>query len=453
MSKSVSQKSGISRRVFGQRIAAGMAGMAAFPSILAAGAKGANDQVGVGVIGTGIQAQFVVNGIKQAGGRIVAVCDVDLTRARAFAERSDAEAVYQDYRKLLERKDVDAVAIVTPLHWHALPCIHAAQAGKDIFCEKPLARSIVEGRRMVEAVRKYNRICQVGVQGRVNHAAYIGIFNVRNGALGEITHMRGHNYNSPMVPQFPAEAIPADFDWDLWTGPAEKLPYNHVIRVNNAVPSWVTLKPYSGSSLVDWGSHGLDIAQWGLDLDESGPEEVWVEGEPYTEMYSTPENPGRRQGGPNQPIIKMMYPGGIELDLSGGVRWPEIQFVGENGTLTVTRDGFNADPVDLIVRPTDSEGEEQIYRGFDYARRTSITQDWLNCIKERRKPAADIEAGQRTTTLCHLGNIARWVSGVTGETGQRLKWDAKNERFTNSPEANEFLCARYHNGYELPDEV
>lgn len=442
----------ISRRSFSKRAIAGVAGIAGAPMFLPQAAKGANDTIGIGIIGAGVRAPQLTGGMSR-GGKILAVCDVDLGRARALAERVDVEDVYQDYRKLLERKDIDAVAIVTPLHWHALQCIHAAQAGKDIFCEKPLAHSIVEGRRMVEAVRKYDRVCQVGVQGRMHHAALIGVHNVRIGSLGKIKGLRGHNYHSPMVPRFPGEDIPEDFSWDLWTGPAEKLPYNRAIRMNRGQPSWVSLKPYSGSSLTDWGSHGLDIAQWGLDLDEGGPEEVWVEGEPYEEMLSTPDNPGQRQGGPNQPIIKMKYPGDIVMDLSGGFRWQEVQFIGENGTLNITRSGFSANPSELIVRPNDEEDEEKVHRGFGYARGNGIVQDWFNCIKDRSRPAADIEAGQRTATVCHLGNIARWVSGVTGETGKRLKWDAENERFTNSPEANKFLLSRYYNGYELPEKV
>ena len=443
----------ISRRSFGKRAVVGIAGLAAAPMFLPQAAKGANDTIGIGIIGAGVRAPQLVGDISR-GGRIVAVCDVDLGRARNLAERVNADDVYQDYRKLLERRDIDAVVIATPAHWHALQCIHAAQAGKDIYCEKPLAHSIVEGRRMVEAVRKYDRVCQVGVQGRMHHSTFIGVHNVHAGSLGKITRVHGRNHSSPMVPRFPAEDIPEDFRWDLWTGPAEKLPYNRAIRINRGNPSWVSLKPYSGSSLTDWGSHGLDLAQWGLDLDDGGPEEVWVEGEPYEEMYSTPEDPGQRQGGPNQPIIKMKYPGDIELDLSGGggVRAHEVQFVGENGTINISIDGFSANPSELIVRPTDDE-DEQVYRGFGYARSHGIVEDWFNCIKDRSRPAADIEAGQRTTTVCHLGNIARWVSGVTGETGKRLKWDAENERFTNSPEANQFLLSRYYNGYELPDKV
>jgi predicted dehydrogenase len=447
----------MNRRSFLKRTAAvGLVGVAA-PMILPRhvlginGEPGANERIVIGAIGAGNQGRYLMNRLSRTC-RIGAVADVYLPRAQEMAQSFQAPHVFQDYRHLLERSDIDAVVVATPLHWHGLNCIHAAQAGKDIFCEKPLSYSIGEGRKMVEAARKYKRVLQTGIQGRLDRNAYIGCAHVRSGTVGKITRVLAHNYYSPMNPRFPAQPIPDGLDWDLWCGPAEKLPYNFDVWDNRTAPSWVSLRPFSGSSMTDWGSHGLDLAQWGLDMDATGPEEVWVEGEPYRQMDSTPENPGIRQQGVNSPTVSMRYPGGVTLELNAPVRWSEVQFVGPNGTINVTRDGYNMNPAELMRERLD-HSQVKLYQGHQYSVQNDILQDWINCIKERRTPGADAEIGQRTTTLCHLANIARWVSEITGETGQKLKWDAANERFTNSEEANTFLNPPRRAGYELPENV
>ncbi len=441
--------SGLGRRSFLKRAGTFAGAIAVAPMVVPSTVFGANERIALGFIGVGNQGTHLANNLRNSCD-IVAVSDVYLPRARRFAGNFRANHVHRDYRELLEHKDIDAVVVATPLHWHALNCIHAAQAGKDIFCEKPLTHSIVEGRRVVEAVRKYDRVLQTGVQGRLNRNAHSAITHLRNNTLGKITKLYAHNYHSPMEPRHPEEPVRDGLDWDMWLGPAEEQPFNFVIWDNRSVPSWVSLRPFSGSSMTDWGSHGLDLAQWGLGMDASGPEEVWVEGEPFKPMHSTPENPGRRQQGPNSPKVLMKYPGNIIMEFEGVQRWQEVRFVCEEGTISVTRDGFGGD--DRIRRPLENP-EIEIYRGDAYARSHDHLQDWLNCIKDRTKPCADVEIGHRTATICHLANIARWVSGVTGQTGGKLKWDAVNERFTNSDAANRFILSSYRNGYELPSRV
>ena len=436
--------------------------MAASPLILPGrvlgmnGAPGANDRINIGVIGVGIRGSSLAGRLAEGAlarqCRIAAICDVYLPRAREVAESLGVEAVYQDYREMLDRDDIDAVVVATPLHWHALNCIHAAQAGKDIFCEKPLTYSIEEGRRVVEAVRKYDRVLQTGIQGRMNPQAHRACEHVRNGVLGKIDRLVAHNYFSPMEPDFPEETIPEGLDWEMWCGPAEKVPYNYVVWHNRSNPSWVSLKPFSGSSMVDWGTHGLDLAQWALGMDKTGPEEIWVEGEPYEPMVSTPENPGGRQQGPRSPQVYMKYPGGIVMEFSRDGRWQEVNFFGENGEIHITRAGFRSNPDELMDRRIE-DPDISLYQGLEYARQYDLLEDWVNCMRERRDPAVDVETGHRTTSLCHLGNIARWVSGVTGETGKRLQWDAENERFTNSPEGNRFLNPERREAYALPERV
>ncbi len=201
--------------------------------------------------------------------------------------------------------------------------------------------------------------------------------------------------------------------------------------------------------MTDWGAHGLDIAQWGLGMDEGGPVEVWTEGEPFKPIISTPGSPGGRHRGPRSPKVCMKYPGDIVMELSGSPSFPGlsgVSFVGEQGNLTVTRGKFSSDPAELTAEPLKNP-KVQLYRSENH------TDNWLNCIKDRSDPVAHAEVGHRSVTVCHLANIARWVSEVTGETGQKLQWDAQAERFTNSPEANRFLNGTWRKQYQLPESI
>lgn len=423
----------------GAAVAAGTA-----PAFIPARAFGANERIVIGGIGVGNQGSGLVRSFAKRAS-VAAISDVFLPRAEAVAGEVGAGSVHQDYRALLDRKDIDAVIVATPHHWHALCCVHAAQAGKDIYCEKPLAYSIVEGRKIVEAVRTHRRVLQTGMQQRSGSKEQAGCLLVRGGALGTITRVIASNYASPMEPDFPEQPVPAGLDWDRWCGPADLVPFNKVVWDNRSDPSWVSLRPFSGGAMTDWGAHGLDMAQWGLGMDDTGPEEVWVEGEPFRPQLSTPEQPGGRQKGPNTPKVFMRYPGDIVLEFSGGPQFG-VTFVGEQGRLTLQRGGFKAEPSDLAADPVGARTATS-ERGPDHH------QNWLDCIKSRQDPVANAEVGQRSTSLGHLANIARWVSGLTGETGRRLHWDAATERFTNSDEANRFLSRPFRAGYTLPDDI
>jgi predicted dehydrogenase len=322
----------VTRRGFLRTSAAtGLAAVAA-PCFIPSRAMGANDRIVLGGIGVGNQGGSLVRSFSRQC-PIAAIADVYLPRAREVAAAVGAKDAYQDYRQLLERKDIDAVIVATPLRWHALNCIHAAQAGKDIYCEKPLTYSIAEGRRVVEAVRKHNRVLQTGSQQRSGSQEYTGCTYVRNGAIGRVTRVLASNYHSPMEPLHPAQEIPEGLDWDMWCGPAEKPPYNFVIWDNRSDPSWVSIRPFSGGEMTDWGSHGLDMAQWGLGMDESGPVEVWTEGEPFKSLASTPERPGGRHRGPRSPKVLMKYPGDIVMELDGGPGVSGVTFRGRTRNL------------------------------------------------------------------------------------------------------------------------
>lgn len=418
-------------------------GVFSAPQIISARVLGASDRVVVGMIGVGNRGRDLLRSLK---GRVdvEAVADVYLPRAEEIAKSIGAKHVYQDYRKLLEQKNIDAVVIATPHRWHALNSIHAAQAGKDIYCEKPLSFSIREGRRVVEVVRKHKRVLQVGTQLRSQEKVYRGCMHVRNGTIGKVKRVLAVNYHSPMAIKHPKQDIPKGLDWDMWCGPAEPPPFNFVIWDNRSKPSWSSVRPFSGGDIAEGGPHGLDLAQWGLGMDNSGPMEVWTEGEPFKSMTSTPKAPGERHGGPNAPKIFMKYASGKVLALIGGPRnGSGVHFVGENGTVEIGNNHVDSDPVELISKPVENP-KIQIERSSDHI------DNWLECIKERRDPIASVEIGHRSATVCHLGNIARWISQITGETGQRLQWDVEKERFSNSDEGNRFLESTYRKGYELP---
>ncbi len=420
----------------GAAVAAGAA-----PAFVPTRVFGANERIVLGCIGAGVRGTYLAESFAKIAD-VAAISDVSVPRAEELAKKVGAATVEQDYRRLLDRKDIDAVIVATPHHWHALPSIHAAQAGKDIFCEKPLAYTVEEGRRIVEAVRKHRRVLQTGIQQRSGSQEQAGCLFVRNGAIGRITRVIASGYASPMEPDFPGEPVPAGLDWDRWCGPADLVPFNTVIWDNRSNPSWVSLRPFSGGAMTDWGTHGLDMGQWGLGMDVGGPEEVWTEGKPFVAQVSTPAAPGGRQKGPTGPKVFMRYPGGVVLEFGGGPQFG-VTFVGEKGRLTLQRGGFKADPAELTAEPLKAPAVD-VYRSPDHH------QDWLDCIRTRKDPAANAEVGQRSTTIGHLANIARWVSGLTGETGQRLAWNAAAERFTNSDEANRFLARQARKGYELP---
>ncbi|NQT37229.1 MAG: Gfo/Idh/MocA family oxidoreductase, partial [Planctomycetes bacterium] len=399
----------LTRRRFCQVSAAAGLTAVASPLLLPARVFGSNDRVVLGSIGVGNRGRQLI-GSFGSGASIGAVADVYLPRAEEVAKSVGAQHVYQDYRKLLEQNDIDAVVIATPHRWHAINAVHAAQAGKDIYCEKPQTYSIPEGRRIVQAVRKHKRVFQTGSQQRSGGNEYTGCMHVRNGALGKLTKVLASNYHSPMTPRWPKQDIPKGLDWDVWCGPATPPDFNFVIWDNRSNPSWVSIEPFSGGEVTDWGAHGLDMAQWGLGMDESGPVEVWTEGEPFETMYSTPEAPGGRHRGPRSPTVMMKYPGDIIMELSGGPSNSGVRFIGEKGTMDVTRGRYRASAPELTAKPL-ADMKVQLYRS------TSHSGNWIQCIKDRRDPVAHAEVGHRSVTICHLVNIARWVSEITGETG------------------------------------
>jgi predicted dehydrogenase len=315
---------------------------------------------------------------------------------------------YSDFREFLQHADLDAVCIAVPDHWHALISNAAAKAGLDIFSEKPMARTIYEAREMVKAVRRYGRVFQTGSQQRSDQRFRHACELARNGYLGKIKEVYASvGGTSRPCPYTNAEPIPAGYDYEMWLGPAPKAPY-HSKRVcgsyNCSKDAWRAWRDYSAGHITDWGAHHLDISQWGLGMDGSGPVEI------------------KPTGGDS---VTYTYANGIPLHKKGGPHQGSVQFIGDRGWVGVSRGKIFASDDRLLklkMRPNDTK----LYASRDHR------QDFLNCIRTRKRPICDVEIGCSSVTVCLLGEIALILK-------RPLKWDPKKWSFVNDPEAQSMV--------------
>ena len=419
----------ISRRGFlKQSATAAVAGAAApfiIPSgVLAApGRPGANDRVIIGFIGTGGRARQLMDQVPE-GGQIVAICDCYLKRMTdTLAQKKKEWKQYQDHRKMLDSEKLDAVVVATPDHGRVLPCIHACQAGLDIFAEKPLTLTIAEGRVLVNAVRKYQRVFQVGSQQRTMEMNRWACDLVRNGGLGKIQKVIGYNYPGPKkYTGLPEEKIPEGDNWDAWCGQTPLVPFNSQLQF-----AWMQWRTYSGGEVTNWGAHGVDQIQWALGMSHTGPVEIW------------PATPG--PGGK----VSMRYANGVTVDFeSSEVPMGGATFIGDKGKIVIDRNDFTVEPVEL-AKDAPERATRQKWEGPGWISRPHI-QNWLDCIKTREKPNADVEIGHRSITVCHL-------IGITRELGRKLRWDPEKETFAGDDEANTYLDRPKREGYRLPEKL
>ncbi|MDP8243205.1 MAG: Gfo/Idh/MocA family oxidoreductase [Candidatus Hinthialibacter antarcticus] len=411
-------KDQVSRRSFIQKSAGAVA--IAAPLVLPSRVlSGPNDTINVGVIGPGRRGQQIMKDLQNAkGGQIVALSDVNEERIEMLGNRKPWK-LYTDFRKMLESKEVDAVLVATPDHWHALNSIYACMAGKDVYCEKPMTLTIQEGRVMVQAARKHKRIVQCGSQQRSMKACRIGIELVRQERVGKIKEVHGYRYASPWDQPFPEDTPPASLDWDMWLGPTPKRAYHDDIYTPRANPGWISIMPYSGGEVTGWGAHGVDIIQWGLDMEKSGPVEIWL-GDNHRELDAP---------------VHMKYANGVVLHMDGNAPEGGGVFVGEKGSITVDRGRFEVNPKSLgAVGP---DAGNSLYVSNDHM------QNWIDCIKSRELPIADVEIAHRSTSVCHLMNIARW-------TRRKLQWNPDKEQFVDDKDANTYIDRPRRSPWELP---
>ncbi len=329
--------------------------------------------------------------------------------------------------------------IATPDHWHVRPALHACLAGKDIYLEKPLSLTIREGRVLVDAVRKHNRVLQTGTQRRCMAGHRRGCELVRSGVAGKIHTVIIQNYPSPWRASFPAQPVPSKLDWDAWCGMTEPVGYHADIFVQRSEPGWLSLQPYSGGEMTGTGAHGFDQIQWALEMDHTGPVEVWCEGgalEPV--VYDQPESRDRGNRATSQGRrVRMRYANGIEIRLEDNGPAAGGEFIGDQGKIRIGNNVVTSNPIELVDTPADQLSHR-------LPEIDNHIEDWFQAIVQRRRPIADVEIGHRSAILCHLGNIARW-------TGRRLRWDPESETFPGDDDANQYLDRPRRQGFELPE--
>ena len=431
-------------------------------SVLGRPVPSAIDRVNVGIIGLGGRCRTIAHdclGIPEM--RIVAVGDCFQPHIDAFQKSVGKDQnwkTYTDFRQMIENENLDAVMVETTTHARAWVVCHAMAAGMDAYIEKPMALTIAEGRHMVHVARKYGRVTQVGTQQRSIPLNNWASDLVKNGAIGKIKTVLAPNFVGPVPwtsqPEQPLPEGGSDSWWDTWTNQAPLRPYHR--QLHYGWPSW---DGYDGGGrcfgVTGWGAHSYDQIQRGLGTDESGPVEIMLE-EPSVEMSCgkfdprkpTDDETGAQYYGMTQEVIgprgkiRMRYANGTELQLHLDGDWgPGLGciFIGENGKIEINRDKVAANPSELLARP-DNPGPLTVSENEPHIR------NWIERIKDRGRCHADIEYGQRSSTLCYLVNIARQV----GQVGKLLKWDPVAERFTNCDEGNLLLSRERRNGYELP---
>jgi predicted dehydrogenase len=397
-------------------------------------AEAPSERVRVGMIGVGNQGG-PKNNLKYFLNNVEALCDLDknyLAEAGTFLSKEANRKVTttDDYRRLLDSKDIDAVVVTVPDQWHALMTIEACKAGKDVYCEKPLTLVIGEGRPMIDAARKYDRVVQTGTMQRSGVEFKLVTKLVQEGLLGKISEVNvtlpGPNWIDRAGKPVPDSDPPGGFDFDRWLGPAPLRPYN----VNHVHYLFRFFWDYSGGQQTNFGAHHLDIAQWGLGMDDSGP--VTVEG-------SGVFNPDGWYETPDSTQIKYTYANGIVLNCkqvpSTKGSDQGTQFVGEKGSVFVTRGGIVANPPELLKQVEVPPIEK-------FAANIGHVNDFLDCVKSRKTPAADISIGHRSATVCHLGNIAV-------RSGKKIHWDPKTESITGDDKASKWLTKEYRAPYRL----
>lgn len=392
------------------------------------GRVGPSAKIGVGFIGMGKRAFELLGPFMQHEAcRVLAVCDVDTTRRergkadvdKHYGDRSCQ--AFNDYRELLAMPGIDAVAIMTPDHWHVNQVLDSAAAKKDIYCEKPLTLCLREGQLMIDAVRKHGVVFQTGSQQRTEyeHRFVRACELVRNEKIGALLTVHVGVPTSSKPCDLGEEAMEPGLDWDRWLGPAPKRPYHSVLSprgVHGHYPKWREYKEYSGGGMTDFGAHNFDIAHWGMGMDASGPVEV-----------VPPKDPSAMYG------AKLVYANGVEV-LHGGPFG--TTFTGTKGQVHVFRDYLVTIP-EKILKDAPSASDLRLPRHVNHH------SNWFDCIRSREKPVCDVEVGARSIACAHLCNLAYWHR-------RRLKWDPAAWEFPGDAEANAWRDYARREGYGVP---
>jgi predicted dehydrogenase len=405
-----------------------------------------NDRIGMGFIGMGKQNKYLLQGfLGHDACRVIAVCDVDTNRREAaqrkvnefYTDRPELGSpdchAYNDFRELIARNDINAVCIATPDHWHTIQAVAALEAGMDVYCEKPLTHNIHESIVLMKAVKKHKRVLQTGSMQRSMKEFRVACELVRNGAIGNIDRVEC-SFSDPGVPcDLPEEAMEPGLDWNMWVGPAPMRPYNAVLSprgLHDHFPNWRAFKEFGGGGVGDWGAHHLDIAQWGLGMDNSGPVEV-----------IPPENPTAMRGA----VLK--YKQGtrvIHKDSFG------VHFYGENGEVKVNRGRFEFildgkkvagftrrqdggslnSALHIVERDFLADAKIKLYKSANHI------WDFVDCVRARTKPITNEEVGGRSAICCHLLNQAYY-------NREAFHWKPKRNKFARNSGDPQWLTRDY----------
>ncbi|MGQ9620573.1 MAG: Gfo/Idh/MocA family protein [Bacteroidales bacterium] len=431
----------LSRREFLGASALGMAGIMILPSVGCGRARTApSDLVRLGFIGLGRQAMFLMNGFLQVPGvEVLAGCDVYGVKRQRFEKRVNEfyskagkkveVKTYEKFEDLLARKDIDAVVIATPDHYHALIAIAACKAGKDVYLEKPLTFTIYEGQQLVKIVRENNRILAVGSQQRSDDTFRHAVSLVQTGAIGKITLVNAYVGAPPTPYNLPEEPLPADLNWDRWLGPLPgNIHYNSQLNPPISLDppkdeeiwgAWRWYKEMGGGFTTDWGAHMFDIAQWGLGMDSSGP----VEASPI---------------GDGTEFMSFKYANGV---IFTSETWNEkktkgVKFHGDAGWIEVARGYFNASDPKLFPEKKEEQTD------MPYETRIPHQINFIESVRTRKDPVANVEIGHRTCTVCNIGNIAC-------DLKRTVRWDPQTETFIDDPEATQKMHYTYREPWKL----
>jgi predicted dehydrogenase len=409
---------------------------------------GANDRILVGLIGAGGQGRADLRQmLKIKNIECVALCDVDDEQSARTLKMVQTEAsqnptlIERDFRRVLDRKDINVVIIGTPDHWHALPTIMACQAGKDVYVEKPLSISVGEGRAMVDAARKYNRVVQMGTQQRSAPHYKDAVEYVKSGALGKIRLVRAWAYQDWMgnIAKAPDSDPPPNVDYDLWLGPARKRPFNKNRFHFNFRWYW----DYSGGLMTDWGAHMIDIANWAMGV--KAPNSATSVGGKFGFPDDAEETPDTQQVLWSYPDFSMLWEHATAIGRGPEARDHGVAFHGNKGTLVVDRGGWD------VYAETERVQGKRNYKMMAMPRQPSGNTDYhflhvknfVDCLQARQRPNSDVEIGHNSMIACHLGNIAFRL-------GRVVKWDAEKERIVGDSEAESYVTRDYRAPWKLP---
>ncbi len=458
---------GLSRRGFLKHAGGGVVAAAAFtgfPAIVPAAVLGRNapsNRINVGAIGNGriSRAHDMPRVWKYDNARIMAVCDLDSKRledakrlvnayyAKKTGKPYDGVAGYADYRDLLANKDVDAVVVSTPDHWHAIIAIAAVRAGKDVYLQKPTSLTITEGRALADAVHRSGRMFQIGSQQRSSPQFRYAAELVRNGRIGQLKTVKVGLPGDPSGSVEPEMPVPKNLDYDAWLG-STPLVYYTEKRVHPQDsydrPGWLRCEQFGAGMITGWGSHHVDSAHWGMDTEYTGPVEVWGRAEfPKSGLWDV--------HGPFQ--TEALYANGVHMVISGQFT-NGIRFEGTDGWIFVSRGNEAVTASDPQSALQDSQAlaasdpkiitskigpdEIHLYESADHH------GNWLECVRTRRQPIAPVEVAHRSTSACLLHHIAMKVN-------RRLRWDPNAERFVGDDEANAMLARPQRKPYVVTD--